>query len=187
LTSRFWLQPAAQRSESSGKLQRLASITAALAYLQLIAGAWLRHRPAQASPDAFRIVVFFHLLLAAALLVHVALLMGRVWRGRHEHGGLGLPASLLCVLLLGQLALGGGTWVVKYGWPDWFSEFAFAQQYVVRQGSLSQTWITTSHVAVGSLIFGVSIMVMLRSWRPLGQSAPAGKAPVKSLAWEAAR
>jgi cytochrome c oxidase assembly protein subunit 15 len=164
-TSRWWFAPAAVRGRDDGKLLRFALITTLLAYGQLVLGAWLRHLGAGAAGDAFRVAVLFHLVLAAAVLGH-ALYLAHVifWRRRRE-GRLLRPALGLALLVLLQVALGGGTWINKYGWPAWFAEYDFAQRFLVVPGSAAQVWITTAHVATGSLILATAWLLSLRLWR----------------------
>jgi hypothetical protein len=113
--------------------------------------------------------------LAGALAAHVMLLLVRVWRHGSRH--LVAPAVVLAALLVGQLVLGGGTWVLKYNWPGWLSDFAFAQDNVVTPGSFAQTWVTTAHVAAGSLLFGVSLVLSLRALRLLRDAPRAARQP----------
>jgi cytochrome c oxidase assembly protein subunit 15 len=80
-----------------------------------------------------------------------------------------------------QIALGGGAWVVNYGWPAWFGEYPWAAQWLVNaEGALAakghiQANITTAHVATGSLILAVAAMIALRASRLAGrwQTSPA--------------
>ena len=51
----------------------LATVTAVLAYLQIVLGAVLRHVPVDAQPAAFLLAVKFHLFLAAVLTLHIVL------------------------------------------------------------------------------------------------------------------
>jgi hypothetical protein len=68
------------------------------------------------------------------------------------------------ILEVVQLLLGGATWVMKYGWPWWFSEVWFAAGYTIQANSLLQAMATTLHVAAGALILAVSVVVALRAW-----------------------
>jgi cytochrome c oxidase assembly protein subunit 15 len=75
------------------------------------------------------------------------------------------PAAILLALIAVEIGLGAGTWVTRYGWPSWLGDFAFAAGYTVVEGSRPQAWITTAHVATGSLILAASLLVALRSLR----------------------
>jgi cytochrome c oxidase assembly protein subunit 15 len=67
--------------------------------------------------------------------------------------------------------------VSKYGWPTWFADYGFAAGHTVVADSAHQAWITTAHVATGSLILATSLLVALRSvrfaWRGAHESASA--------------
>ncbi len=70
-TSRRWLTASQPRDDAGGlKLARVATITAGLAYAQLVLGALLRHSPATGQGRLFQIVLVFHLFLAVVLVAH---------------------------------------------------------------------------------------------------------------------
>ncbi len=78
-TSRRWCASQPPRLlEQGASLQRLAIVTTALAYLQLVLGSALRHMPVWARPGDFRLALVFHLIVAAVLAGHVALLAFRL-------------------------------------------------------------------------------------------------------------
>lgn len=166
VTSRAWHNAKLGVVSPGGRrLHRLTITTAALAYLQLVVGANLRHVPVGASPDVFRTAVFFHLLLAGLLLAQILVLGWTVRREFREFVVLRRPTGILCLLITAQICLGGATWVVKYSWPAWLSQFRFAAQYTVQSDSLLQATTVTAHVALGSLILATSVLLMLRSLR----------------------
>ncbi len=171
-TSRLWRSTDPAREIPKGdQLRRLAIGTVGLAYLQLVLGSALRHIPVGASPSDFRTAAMFHVLVALALLVQVPLLLARVLRSARGESALVRPAVGLCLLVLTQIGLGLGTWIVKYGWPIWLGGGEHLGGFVVQAESSLQAQITTAHVAAGSLILGVSLVVALRSWR-LVRGAP---------------
>lgn len=166
VTSRLWLQtPSPKIDSSAGKLHRLAIITTGLVLLQIIVGAHLRHLPANLEPATFRIVVFFHLVLAAALFVYVVMTASRVFMSYRGTPSLFRPALALSLLILLQIALGGGAWVVNYSWPAWAQGFSFASGHTVQAASYAQALTSTAHQAMGSLILGVCVMLTLHSLR----------------------
>jgi cytochrome c oxidase assembly protein subunit 15 len=176
VTSRWWENAKLSVADAgAGRLHRLAIVTAALVYLQLIIGAHLRHLPLDGSPRAFRVMVFFHLIVAAALFIHILLLAARVVR-RHRklRTKLLAPALVLVVLMLAQVALGSATWVVTYSYPSWLSGFAFAAGHTVQASSYSQSLIVTAHQAMGSLILAVAVLISLRSLRLVRSRGAAG-------------
>jgi len=137
---------------------------AGLAYGQLVLGAILRHVPVTARPELFRAALAMHLLLAAALWVAVVHLGWRLQRS--ERRRLGHRGTWLLVLLVTlQMALGAGTYVAKYAFPAWLGGFYFAAAYVVREKSLAQSLVTTAHVANGSLILFLAVVLAMRLTR----------------------
>jgi cytochrome c oxidase assembly protein subunit 15 len=185
-TSRWWRETTNRlEGADASRFARLAIATAAVAYVQLILGAQLRHRSADADPNHFRVLVLFHLFVAAALAVHAVLLLRRA-RPLAGQPLVRRPAYELMTLLSLQLALGASTWVVKYGWPIWFAGFSWAQGHVNTTESLPQVLITTAHVAIGSWILAVTVVGSLRGTRAAWLST-AASAWVGSLTLEAAR
>ena len=153
------------------RFARLATTTAAMAYVQLLLGSQLRHVQVTADAMVFRIAVWFHLVVAAALAAHVIMLRVRSRRDAAGNAWLCRPANLLLGLIGVQLALGCGAWVVNYGWPSWLSEYRLAAGYVVRRESFLQATTTTAHVATGSLILAVAVVLALRAWRTVAMSS----------------
>src|SRR5690606_20961154 len=132
-------------------LLRLAVLMTLLTYVQLVVGAVVRHSPRLTSDAAavmFQAAVYFHLLLAAAIVVHVVLL---AWQSRRT--GIERNRCLaLGGLILIQVLLGASTWLVKYGMPRWAGSLIGDPQFVNTADNALQAGIVTSHVAVGSLI-----------------------------------
>jgi cytochrome c oxidase assembly protein subunit 15 len=157
---------------ASPTLHRLAIATAALAYVQLLLGSQLRHVQVTANTTVFRIAVWFHLLMAATLAGHAVALWVRSTREAKGNAWLRRPAHLLFLLVGLQIALGCGTWVVNYGWPSWLANYRWAAGYVVRRASFLQATVTTAHVATGSLILAVAVVLALRAWRICGAGVP---------------
>lgn len=170
VTSRRWQKPGEQGSNGMdrpgmARIERLAVLTTLLAYAQLVVGSQLRHLPTAARASDFRIALVFHLLLAAALFAHVVFLFARIYRAQPAESWLRRPAARLLFQICLQVSLGAGTWIVKYGWPAWMSDFGFAASHVVSADSFAQILIATAHVAIGSLILATSLLVALRSAR----------------------
>ncbi len=145
LTSRGWAGdfqalPAAERQS----LRRLSLLTAGLIFVQTIFGAVLRHTGERL--DA-------HLLFAALAAVFVILLATRIIRKLPERQDLHNSAHALWVLLTIQLALGAGSFMVKYtGVGD-----AVTPSTIVL--------LTSAHVVGGALIFATAISLALRLHR----------------------
>ncbi|MBS0207336.1 MAG: COX15/CtaA family protein [Planctomycetes bacterium] len=172
-TSKYWRSEAQPViNHAGGKLHRLASLTALLAYLQIIVGAHLRHLSLGFTPSQFEVIVWFHLLLALALTAHIVLAFVCVRRSFAGERLLARPAAALVALLLVQLVLGCATWVTNFGWPTWMHWLSLAEDYVIAQEGLLQATVTTAHVAVGSLILATSGVLALRSFRLVRGDAP---------------
>jgi cytochrome c oxidase assembly protein subunit 15 len=144
-----------------------------LIYVQLVLGAQLRHLPVTAPRIVFNISLILHLvnpLLVAATVILVGWTIGR---GR-ELRALRRPARLLLVLFIVQVILGAATWVVQYGWPYWFSGYRFAAAQTIQTNSLVQAGTVTLHMALGSLILAIAVLLSLRSLRLLKAEAAIG-------------
>jgi len=161
-----WLtgvKPSHKPARGTARFQRLAFLTFAIAYVQLVLGSQLRHVRPTVDVTAFRASVWLHLFMAAALSVHVLLLTVRGTRSFSSEAWILTPTLALAALLLAQLALGAGAWIVNYGFPTWFARYAYAQDFVVTHEGRTQALVTTGHVATGSLILVTSLVVALRS------------------------
>jgi cytochrome c oxidase assembly protein subunit 15 len=175
-TSRLWKNGAAiAPSVHAAKLHRLALFTAMLAYAQLVLGANLRHVPVTASVQEFRAALYFHLAGAAAVAVHVVLVAIHVRRRFSGQTALVRPAWGLVALLAVQVALGVGSWVVKYSIPANRDRISLLQGFTIENEGLAQSLIVTAHTAGGSLILALSVVLALRAWRlaPRGMESAA--------------
>ena len=168
VTSRSWNASEVAKSQEDVRLSRLAWIAVVTAFVQITLGAVLRHVPLSASPQVFRFALLFHLVVAAALAGHLLLTAVSAWRAGAQQGGVRMLGLVLPLLVLLQVGVGIGTYVAKYSWPAWLGDFQFAAAHVVQERSLSQSLITTAHVALGSLILFVSVSLAMRSMRVLG-------------------
>jgi len=166
ITSPPWkAAPAASACSPPAALHRVALLTMVVVYVQLVLGAQVRHVAVTAAPGEFRVAVLFHLLMAVVVCAYVLQLLGAVLRLQAASTRLRRPALVLGGLLLLQLVLGCATWVSKYGWPDFVARYPFAAGHVVQAHSMGQALIVTSHVAVGSLILALTVLLFTRSLR----------------------
>lgn len=145
------VRPAAV-SVPSGAWPAVAMVVAT--YLQLVAGAQLRHVDVTVPPETFRGLVVLHVAGAVAVL---ALAIG-LWAT--STGSRRRPTALL-VCVCAQWALGLGTWVVSWGLPTGMIAEAWrpAVPLVARSG-----WgaaVVTGHVVLGMLILGLSVAVAI--------------------------
>jgi cytochrome c oxidase assembly protein subunit 15 len=118
-------------------------LTTAVIYLQMVFGAILRHTGARL--DA-------HLALAALAAFLVILLNMYIWRHHGEEDTAVHPIMLLSGLLLAQLSLGLGAYLVEY-----------TPMAMMATSSLRVS-LTTIHLAVGSLLLATSVVLTLRTY-----------------------
>ena len=142
----------------------VAAVTVVLAFCQLFIGANVRHLPdmPMTTPDQFRVVVWFHILMALSVVAGVVLL---VTRPVGPVPGLQRSRWFLLTLVALQMGLGLGTWIVKFGWPEWFDGYLVAEQFRIQEKNYGQVHMVTAHVAVGSLILATSVWSATRLWR----------------------
>jgi cytochrome c oxidase assembly protein subunit 15 len=176
-------KPQTSLADASPRLFRLALPTAVLAYLQVVLGAVVRHAPQMTTDGAsaaFQTAVYFHVIVAVALMLHVLLLAVRCWR---TNACRGLAAGLGGLTLV-QLLLGAASWIVKYGMPAWTVSLIGETGHFNRESDLASAVVVTSHGAVGALILALCAVIALRSSRLLQSSAQpslSGAATANSL------
>jgi cytochrome c oxidase assembly protein subunit 15 len=145
LTSPAWKADAGDTPiEEGGQLRRLCLLTTAFIYLQIVFGAVLRHTGTRL--DA-------HLLCAVLVAIHVTMLAVQIWRTHGQRRDLVRPMLWLSGLLMAQLSLGVGAYVVKFTAitavvPPWM-----------------RVSLTTTHLAVGSLMLVASLVLAWRTSR----------------------
>jgi cytochrome c oxidase assembly protein subunit 15 len=193
VTSRRWQQAVSEPSQLLATIQRLSLVITFLAMLQIVVGSQLRHLSAAVRPGEFRMVLFFHLFVAAGLWAHIFMLAGRVWRSCRQEAWIARPTWSLALLVVLQISLGLGTWVLKYGFPEWLGGYDFAARFRPTADAPWQMVVTTAHVAIGSMLLVTSLMLTLRT-RRLGGSDTSAKMREtprpfvqRTLAMEAAR
>jgi len=175
VTSKRWREATPLVDRQAARLQRLAMMTALFAYIQLMLGAELRHQPIHATHSTFRIALYFHLFMAAVVAVHAVLLAVRATRHYRQERWIYYPSMRVAVLVGLQLFLGASTWVAKYGMPAWLSQYDWAAGFTVSANGPLQAMTATMHVAIGSMILMLSVLVSVRSLRLL-------QAPARSVA-----
>jgi cytochrome c oxidase assembly protein subunit 15 len=143
-TSTEWNEKAPPDSiTDGGRLWRLCAVTTGLIYVQAVFGALLRHTGERLDG---------HLIFAVLVTVHVVLIIMRVMRLHSNRVTFVRPALLLGVLLLLQLMLGVATYFAK------FTSLAGLPHEAL-------VFLTTTHLVVGALLLGTSVVLTLRSWR----------------------
>ena len=124
--------------------RRLAVMTAAFIYLQLILGASVRHTSFSAVP---------HVVVAFLVFLHVALLVSRIMRFQGEDKTLTRFALGMGFFTLLQVFLGIG---------------AFVFTRMLERGHeppTAEVFFTASHQTLGAAILAMSIWICLRVWR----------------------
>lgn len=167
-------QHAPVRTEPSRRLgfAPLATLTATLVYVQILAGAVMRHTGAGLAIPDFPLVFgglvpgeftqavavhFAHRLGAVAVLALATWTLARALRDHRKHPELVRPALLLLGLVLVQVALGGWTvWSAKSPVP------------------------TSLHVVAGAATWGTSVYLALRARKALPAPVP-DASPVRRL------
>lgn len=150
-----WELPHAQIDEGVGVPLRFVCVASAAAILvQLVVGATLRH---SATWDQYLPVGL--LLAHVAGAVTVTLLLGytiiTTLRRHPDESYLTKPAKIAGALLLLQLGLGLAAYLTRQASPTW------------AQPRNPMVGITVAHVACGALVFAVTIVLTLRSFRVL--------------------
>ena len=181
VTSRRWAesQPISSATTADGnrKLARLAVLTAALAYLQLVLGAIVRHSPYMLGDGAatiFQIAVYFHVILAAAVTFHVLWLAVRCVRARLCVG----LSSALAGLIGVQLLLGASSWIVKYGMPAWATRLVGETGHFNRASDLASAAVLAAHGAIGALMVAGAAAIAFHACRRIGRASSAAAAGV---------
>ena len=173
-TSEKWQNPVGEMTANVicdiapqlSRIKRLAILTSVLVYCQLILGATVRHMPVMAKPQTMKTFVFFHIFVAFALAGHIAMLWLRTHRQRELPAWIRRPARWLAILVLLQLVMGITTWVTKWNWPMGIGDLSrTTADYTVTEGSMIQSIVVTAHVAIGSLLVGISVLISTRLWK----------------------
>jgi cytochrome c oxidase assembly protein subunit 15 len=136
-----------------------------LIYIQVIAGAAVRHVPEGSSFTTFAMHVQMHLWLA--LVVSIAVLTNVIYAWRKPVGvARRMLSTQMLVILIVQVVMGCATWVAKYRLPDWAQNgvAADAWETVAGPGTMSpstsggwtETYVVTGHSATGSLLLALA-------------------------------
>jgi cytochrome c oxidase assembly protein subunit 15 len=135
---------------------RVAMALMVAAYVQLVAGAQLRHLDAAAvTPGTFRWLVALHLAGAAAVA-------GLSWLAVSLCGPEVSPAArrwaaVIAALVVCQLVLGAGAWVVSWGLPSGLLPASWMPAEPIAARSPRGAAVVTGHVVLGMMILGASV------------------------------
>ena len=164
------------------RIAQWSLLACGLVYLQLILGALVRHAPVTLSPGAFGVFVQFHLVMALAVTIHMLVLVGGIWWQRQSlPATIRRPAYLVLACLLVQLLLGGASWVTRFGWPSFLADKELFAAQLIRAEAFWPSLILTAHVATGSLLLVLSVVLAVRSLRLRHQLAVPAAVPAFSF------
>ena len=125
-----------------------------------MAGAQLRHLDAAVDPLTFRWLIGFHVAGAVVVTAIVGML---AW----VNGDTASPARrwswLLAALVVCQIALGCGAWVVSWGMPSGLLPDSWRLSEAIQARSTVGAAVVTGHVVLGMLILGGSVVLWLVS------------------------
>ena len=139
---------------------RVAVALMVAAYVQLVAGAQLRHLDAAAvTPGTFRWLVALHLAGAAAVA-------GLSWLAVSLCGQEVSPAArrwaaVIAALVVCQLVLGAGAWVVSWGVPSGLLPASWMPAEPIAARSPRGAAVVTGHVELGMMILGGSVALAI--------------------------
>jgi cytochrome c oxidase assembly protein subunit 15 len=159
-------RPAAAVAEAASRLP-VALVVAA--YLQLVAGAQLRHLDATVEPSTFRMLVGLHILGAVAVTVLAA--VGVAVTGPESPVAAHRWARVLLAVVGVQLMLGVGAWVANWGFPADLLPASWQWSEPLRARSGWTAAVVTGHVVLGMLILGGSVVLAIESGA-LGRRLP---------------
>lgn len=144
-----------------------------VSYLQLVAGAQLRHLDASVEPATFRGLVGLHILGAVAVTVLAVVAAASL----SESGSAAARrwSKAIVVLVFGQLALGAGAWIANWGVPSGLLPEAWQWSEPLRARSLWNATVVTGHVVLGMMILAASVVLAIRAGA-VGGVASAGEA-----------
>ncbi len=140
-------------------LRRLCLLTTVSVYLQLILGAALRHSKSG---------LLLHVAGALLVTFFILWIVARTHKYYQHSPSLFYPAVLLGVLLVSQLSLGVGSYIVRL----------MTREDV--QPALFMVAVTTAHVAAGALLLVTSLILTLQVYKaapPIVDALPLSPAP----------
>ncbi len=131
------------------------------AYLQLVAGAQLRHLDVTADPASFRGLVALHVTGAVVVLVLALAAARGAGEGSYRRDATWsrIVVGLVCV----QWMLGLGTWIVNWGLPTGMVPEAWRPAEALQARSGWGAAVITGHVVLGMFILGATVAAAIRS------------------------
>jgi cytochrome c oxidase assembly protein subunit 15 len=149
-------QPAAA---TQGTFARLPVALLVAAYLQLVAGAQLRHLDATVDPATFHTLVGLHIVGAVAVTVLSA--VSAVFVAEDGSPATRRWSKGIVALVAVQLVLGAGAWVANWGLPSGLLPESWQWSEPLRARSVGNAAVVTGHVVLGMLILGASVVLAI--------------------------
>jgi len=148
LTSKGWQEPVIHEAEDRKQvpLRKVGVLTTVSIYLQLILGAALRHSKSG---------ILFHIAGAFLVTIFTLWFIGRIYKFFEHRSELFKPALILGFLLMIQISLGVGSYLVR-----------LASREDVQPLPLPVA-VTTAHLAVGALVLATCVVLTLQVFRIL--------------------
>jgi cytochrome c oxidase assembly protein subunit 15 len=128
-------------------------------YLQLVAGAQLRHLDATVEPSTFQLLVGLHIVGAVAVTVLAAVAAATVGAGGSTSAGRWAKGIVIVVGL--QLLLGAAAWVANWGMPSGLLPESWQLTEPLRARSGWNAVVVTGHVVLGMMILGASVVLTI--------------------------
>lgn len=155
--------PAGRISAEPPGPRAIAASTAAAAlviasYLQLVAGAQLRHMDATVDPFTFRWLVGAH-VAGAAVVAAVSFVLA--WANASAAAATRGWSWLIAGLIVAQVMLGCGAWVASWGLPSGLLPADWQPARAVVARSTTGAMIVTGHVLLGMAILGSSVVLWI--------------------------
>ncbi|HTL70538.1 MAG TPA: COX15/CtaA family protein [Candidatus Eisenbacteria bacterium] len=155
-TSNEWREGRVEPCEYAGSLRRLLITTTAFAWLQLVAGAIVRH-----TGRGLR----WHFALAFLIALHILFIVLKSARDKSTRERLFPHAVLLGGLVTTQIFLG-------------FGSFIFTRMLKAEIPTTGEVLFTTAHQTLGAMILAGTALLALRSYRLLAAPPSASRSAV---------
>lgn len=146
MTSREWIERPAVESDVARSLQRLLVVTTAFIYLQLIAGAVVRH--------THNATLKIHFILAFLIALHVLFVLFKTTRDAGLQRRFFSHAAVLGLLVIIQIFLGFGSFIFTRMLPN-----------NPDAPTVGKVLFTTAHQTNGALILMTCWLMTLRAFR----------------------
>ncbi len=139
-----FLVPVSIEAPVLARARRLAALTVAMVFIQLVLGALVRHTH-QFVPA--------HVLMAILVLIHLVLTVNLVLSNAHSDPLLARTALVLAVFMVLQPVLGLGSWIQIYKIPQGYAPTTL------------RVIFTAAHQSMGAWILVTVFLLTLRLWK----------------------